>query len=41
MISSFVIDASVIVSWYSTDEQNDYAGVSVFVKTEFDGKFRD
>ncbi|MDR0764717.1 MAG: type II toxin-antitoxin system VapC family toxin [Synergistaceae bacterium] len=25
MVSSFVIDASVIVSWYNPDEQNDYA----------------
>ena len=25
MIPSFVIDASVIISWYNPDEQNDYA----------------
>ena len=25
MYSSFVIDASVIISWYNPDEQNDYA----------------
>jgi len=25
MLPSFVIDASVIVSWYNPDEQNDYA----------------
>jgi predicted nucleic acid-binding protein len=30
MISSFVIDASVIVSWYSPDEQNDYAKEVLF-----------
>jgi len=30
MRPSFVIDASIIVSWYNPDEQNDYAKISFF-----------